>query len=668
MNGTNRLVLALVASLFASAPAFAVEGAKSSPSPFGGNGHNVSFDGRLYLVAQGNGWNAQVFRPENVAFDGGGFPNMNSGAFTSPYALGASANGENAVAICEPDPDSTPFRCDLSGNSDPAGNYDCYDLWLFDSNATLQGAALQLQRRRLKVWVRDPGTASAAIEKHQFLSGLEPLTPVLRGLEPTMTRDGKLLVWQGHPDNDGDIDILMYSVNANPCATSGWTAPKVITAMASDPLVNTTYPIAEKPLKDSLGTVFASGQLFHGAYPWVFPDGSAISFTAAGMPCQGGIENNPPGCGPRRNAFSVIGYPTNWAVGHVDGGVNPSREDVVRLFFSSPGPKTFTNIPVTQGQDVWPFFGSNTSNYTEVKFDDGLDGRYSGVWHMNEAVSTEGKLVLTQTPDTGGYFHTGTLLGAAYLPAANNGVDGKAVILDGVSGRVVVNDSPALTPLYALTVEMRIRPASDPNCDANNNWRMLLGKPDLGGSYSLVFEEGGVLQARIRAGGVEHSVWSGAALPIGQWSTIAFTYLSTTGESAFFVNGVETNRVPGTPGLIDDNVSSLFIGGPGVAAACPDGAGAFHGEIDEVRISNIVRYPEEISGEPTPTPEGTPTPGPGGDDDDDDDDDGVGPGSNAGGGKAGGCSVASATPAAPTAAFALLALAAVLASRRRPKY
>lgn len=663
------LALASLLVLLSSPAAFAVEGGKSAPSPFGGNGHGVSFDGRLFIVATHTGWNARIFRPQNVGYDEAGFPNVNVGAFSNEWNLGASSHGENAVAICEPDPEQTPFRCDLAGNADAAGSYDCYDVWLVDSDASLPDGGATLQRRRLKLWVRDPGTGTAEIEKHEWLTGLETLSPTMKGIEPTITRDGRLLVWQGHPDNDGDIDILMYAVNDEPCAVSGWSQQKVITAMANDPLVNTTYPLAEKPLKDSLGNVFAANQLFHGAYPWIFPDGSAISFTAAAMPCAGGIPDNPPGCGPRRNAFSVIGYPTNWAVGHVDGGVNPSREDVVRLFFSSPGPKTFSEIPVMQGDDVWPFFGSNTSNYTELRFDDGLDGRYAGVWNMNEAVLKDGTLNVGLTPDTGGYFHTGTLLGGAYLPAANNGVDGKALVLDGVTGRMVVNDAPALTPLYALTVEMRVRPLSHPSCSDGNNYRVLLAKPDLGGSFSLVFEDDASFQARVRAGGVEHAIWSNAAIPIGEWSTIAFTYLSTTGETAFFVNGVETNRVTGTPGTIDDNVSSLLVGGPGISDACPEtGHGSFHGEIDVLKISNIVRYPNEISGEPTPTP----VPGDDDDDDDgtigdDDDDDGTGdPGDPDGpGGKGGGFGCSVATTASPAGALGFLALAALLATTRR---
>ena len=68
-----------------------------------------------------------------------------------------------------------------------------------------------------------------------------------------------------------------------------------------------------------------------------FPDGDAINFTSVVMPCRS--ENDPAGCGPRRAGLAVIGYPTNWGLAHIDGGVNPSTADTVRLFFSSPGPR-----------------------------------------------------------------------------------------------------------------------------------------------------------------------------------------------------------------------------------------------------------------------------------------------------------------------------------------
>src|SRR5206468_486417 len=157
------------------------------------------------------------------------------------------------------------------------------------------------------------------------------------------------------------------------------------------------YRLADRTLRAADGTAFAAGDLVHGAYPWLMPNGDAVVFTGANMPCR--APEDPGGCGPRRNAWSVLGYPTNWGVAHVDGAVNPSTADAVRLFFSSPGPKTFSALPVTKGSDVWPFFGSNTSNYVEILFDDGLDGKYAGFWHLNENIDHGGNLDKTKTPD-----------------------------------------------------------------------------------------------------------------------------------------------------------------------------------------------------------------------------------------------------------------------------
>src|ERR1051325_1675005 len=99
------------------------------------------------------------------------------------------------------------------------------------------------------------------------------------------------------------------------------------------------------------GPPCAEGAAVRGAYPWLCPDGDAVMFAAAVMPCR--AADDPPGCGARRNATSVIGYPTNWGLANIDGGINPSTTDTVRLFFSSPGPTTFRQLPVTRGTDVW---------------------------------------------------------------------------------------------------------------------------------------------------------------------------------------------------------------------------------------------------------------------------------------------------------------------------
>src|SRR6185503_5272204 len=150
--------------------------------------------------------------------------------------------------------------------------------------------------------------------------------------------------------------------------------------------------------------------------------------------------------------------------------VNPSTTDTVRLFFSSPGPSTFSQLPVSEGSDVWPFFGSNTSNYVELVFDDGLDGKYAGMWHGNEMVTASGELDLRRTPDVSGYFNSGVLKGGMAVSSVNDGVIGRALAFDGIDDRMEVAHSTSLSPVSGITIDLAIRPTEDPDCDGNNNY------------------------------------------------------------------------------------------------------------------------------------------------------------------------------------------------------
>lgn len=575
--------------LVAVPAAHAATSAGVSTSPLSGNGHNVTFDGRIFVVARSDGWNLMTFRPERVE-SSGGWPDV-SAAFSDPVLIQPLEACENALALCEPDADDTPYSCDDAGA--PGGAYACYDLVVIDSNACGQ-LPNELRSRGLKLWIADPGTSQARLLKHQWVGARTPLTTasgqVLRGIEPTVTEDGRLLVWQGHPANDGRTDVLVYATTASACGVAGWSTVHSLSHMAHDPLVNTTYRLGERVLRAADGEPYADGALVRGAYPWLFADGSALSFTSVNMPCR--AENDPVGCNARRSGFSVMGYPTNWALAHVDGPVNPSTEDDVRLFFSSPGPTVLR--PATAGIDVWPFFGSNTANYTELVFDDGLDGDYAGVWHMNESVDTSGALDRTRTPDTSGYFNTG-LVEFASFPARNEGPRGKTLVFNGTNSRVRVPHDVSLDPVNGLTVEMTLRPDAPVDCNGDNNWRVLLDKGGVGiGAYSLVLEEGEQLQARVLAGGVQRSVWSQASIPVGAWSTVAFTYQASTGRMSFFIDGVETSTVTYAPAPLDGFPDDLLIGGPGeFRLSCPSGRGTFAGHVEEVRLSRVDRFHDE---------------------------------------------------------------------------
>ena len=82
----------------------------------GGNGHNITFDGRLFVVTTQTannppGWYTMVLRPEGVTWQPGGKPNLNNGSLSALRLLQAGdngENGENALALCETNPDNTP--------------------------------------------------------------------------------------------------------------------------------------------------------------------------------------------------------------------------------------------------------------------------------------------------------------------------------------------------------------------------------------------------------------------------------------------------------------------------------------------------------------------------------------------------------------------------------
>ena len=557
-------------------------------SPAGGNGHNVSFDGRLYVVRRGAGWEASVVRPEQTVVTNG-VPDV-SNVFSPWVLVQLDQNSENALALCEATPQ--PTNCNQNGTPNANGAYHCYDEYVFDSDALAAPPTNTMRRRHLQVVVRNPRTANAAIESYNWLDAtLSPVTPTLRGIEPTVTKDGKFLVWQGHPNNSGAIDTLVYSYNSTPCALSGWTTPKSISEAYLDTNLVGKYKLAERQLRGADGSAYVAGSLVYGGYPWLFPDGEAVNFTAVPMPCR--ATEDPPGCGPRRNAWSILGYPTNWQLAHVDGAVNPDTDQNVRLFFTSPGPqKIKPQLPVTQGLDVWPFFGSNTSNYVEVVFDDALDGRYAGFWHFNELVAKNGEYDRTKTADSSGYSNTGTLVGGASFPLRNGGLLGKQIVFDGISGRVEVPHAASLNPVNAVTVELAIKPTAAVDCDGNNNYRLLLGKGNIGaGAYTLVLEEDLSLQARVRVtGNVQYDIRSNVQLAMNQWSHVVFQYEAASGTMVFRVNGVETSRTVRAPALLEGSADKLTIGAPGTRAACPNNDGAFKGELDEVAISRIWRY------------------------------------------------------------------------------
>ena len=435
-----------------------------------------------------NGWWVSLFRPEALAdAESPQAIGQNENAFSPWTPLESIDEGraigfryQNALAIL-PDPShegENPYRSDAAGNEATGGEYETYrvlvttqnyhqantfaaDYGTTEFNNTLPNCPDgvtdvpsgkcedRLGRRIARIVVESPRTDQAAVHLAEFAfedaadclgSGAPPgcfhelrteTGHRLRGIEPTLTFDGRLMIWQGHPRNTGWIGQLVYSFNPEPGALTGWSEPRSILAMheaEKDTVLggipfHERYPIAKEPLRRVDGSDFSETDMYPAGYPWISLDGTELFHTThrvASDPDQA-----------LRGGLAVIGRWTGYQVRHIDGPLNPDRDTTLRLFFSSPGavPGMWAPyrdapgvpIPHVRGRPVYPLFGSKVGNYGEVSFADHEDGDYVTALNMNEmlVLAHDGsnqywEFDPSRTPDTSGRGAAATLRGARF--------------------------------------------------------------------------------------------------------------------------------------------------------------------------------------------------------------------------------------------------------------
>jgi len=136
-------------------------------------------------------------------------------------------------------------------------------------------------------------------------------------------------------------------------------------------------------------------------------------------------------------------------------------------------------------------------------------------------VGVDGELDRARSGDVSGYFNT------AVIPAAPVARDLLGLQTFSGSGTgAQITDDGSLDPTSKLTLQLAVRPTASPDCDANNNWRLLALKGTWATpAYSLLFEEGRTLHIRVyTTAGAEYELWSNRQLPLDAWSTVGVTY------------------------------------------------------------------------------------------------------------------------------------------------
>jgi hypothetical protein len=172
----------------------------------------------------------------------------------------------------------------------------------------------------------------------------------------------------------------------------------------------------------------------------------------------------------------------------------------------------------------------------------------------------------------------------------SGGMFGNALEFDGVDDYVNIPDSTSLDITDEITVEAWV------NLDASHMpHSYFVGKDTTGQRSYGIGIDGGHYPGKnfypffVAFHSAGHtSVWGNSPLTIDQWYHIAGTYDSDTGIANIFINGELSGTASATPGTtIFAGTADLQIGArqyPGYWRSFTDGT------IDEVRISNIIRY------------------------------------------------------------------------------
>lgn len=719
-------------------------------------------DGRLLFSptpSPAKNYDVTVFKPEALSPNDPNAPQIESGAAYSNTVTMATSDTESSrlgmSVYNDPAYSRIPYPSDENGN--PAGNgaYETYRLIFIGKSAVDLDPDPDkddwwyfLTYNKGFVTVSAPRTAAAAIHKaeigvdgnnalingngldQQLLASSEPLW----GYEPTVSNDGRLLIWHGPPYPGKNTNgLCLYSYNSNPSDIDGWSTPRGIADMyyvngpgaSAETVVNgmqlfsDAYPIAKQPMRDANGVVFNQGEWLPCTYPWMSPDATELFFST---------ERN--FAGATRSGVTAVGVRTNWALRHLDGAINPARTNLSsddKVHFAT-APALVGGIPVdsnlnplsspaayegylldklyhtylnladgspaglhsykrvmtnafalsstmwnpflgTEMAHLWPrrqqdhvygFFLSSGKRYVEVGLSEAADGHYLFSLPMNEMLDYDRNLMSAEvdgsdlenpgtvyppmverwqmradkvtynageTPDTSGYFNTGTLLGGAQFPFEYHDTkqawkdywdnyvatwDGNnpfwpwstlntpdAQILSGEQPRGAIGNAvyfrDASSVRVTLSTETFSRFSTATALTAELWFMRLNGTADISlmedsGLFDIRINSAGRLSGSVTTTSGKTEISGGDVLSENSWH-----HASLVREGAdvrLYLNGVLVAETSTTGTFSVSAGHELIIVGPNVTGGAQTGPATLL--IDEVTLSDVARTQEEI--------------------------------------------------------------------------
>ncbi|MGE0634437.1 MAG: cytochrome c peroxidase, partial [Pseudobdellovibrionaceae bacterium] len=610
----------------------------------GGNGHALTWDGRVLIKAQGHSLYpgyifhvAHAIRPQSFSAADDQF--SGSAAFSAPYLwsaaehlykrLGSPANVDpipvrslNALALVkDQDFAENPYRSNATGAKQAGGSYETYRGIVFlqdygicepagadcDPNAKVP---YQFGHFKVQIVVRNPRTQSAEVESIRRLSDMammfSKISQTIVGFEPTLTADGRLMIFQT------TAGVLVFTFNEGTLTNPSWTNPLPITSLYSkrNDIVSIPggtsltfgelYRIAQFPMRFADGTNVSQNS--YGAYPWLDLDGDDLLFTAVAVhKADGSFDGT-------RAGQSIVGASTKGLWTHMDGGINSDRYRRYRLFISSFGrtagkwtPNDLSpDLPITRKRQTYPIFASNASAYFEYSVEESTDGNYDVYLPMNEALKVgPGNTFdydLTKTQDTSGNFHVGTRVGNPLFSDDffNCTIDcdknqeirysGKAMYFKPQDSIAVAHQSPTghqLLSQESMTLSFALKILREPGA-----YNMIAQKA---GTFHLILEANRQVHFTVYdSKGEKRSGFIGPQLPLNQWAHLTFTYNAKTGKMRYYIDGVLNVEKDLAVGSMAKTTSNLYVG-PTIAT----GGDALYA-LDQLALSSFERPVADI--------------------------------------------------------------------------
>jgi PKD repeat protein len=344
-------------------------------------------------------------------------------------------------------------------------------------------------------------------------------------------------------------------------------------------------------------------------YTWTFGDGATSTaanpshtYLAAGtysaqLKVSDGVNTTPSAL----LSITATSVATNQPPAAVASATPMSGVAPLSVAFSSSGSYDPEGAALTYS---WVFGDGTTSAATNPSHAYQSVGTYAAQLTVSDGTNTTSSIVLTiavassvtnsssglvaaygfeegsgsSLSDASGNGNNGTISGATWTTA---GKYGNALLFNGTSALVTINDSTSLHLTTAMTLEAWVNPSA-----VSIAWRDVVYKGKDNYFLEATTTSGGGVPCGAGTFGTAN-VWAlgTAVLAMNTWTHIATTYDGAT--LRFYVNGIQVSSLAQTGSIVTSS-NPLQIGGDSIFGQY------FQGTIDEVRVYNTVLTAAQI--------------------------------------------------------------------------